>query len=83
MIQELLDESTFRNILPDRQQELIKAHCQGIVGLIKAAQSPHQALTIVKKACDAFEKECASPMVRKALEEYLARKQQEVWASKD
>jgi len=83
MIDELLDENAFRGIVPDRQHALIAAHCKGIVGMIVAAQSSDQAMTIVRRACDAFEKECSSPIVRRALADYLVKKQKELWKSKE
>jgi hypothetical protein len=55
MIDELLEESTFRRIFPGRQQALIAAYCKGIVGKIGGGANPDQAMTIVRRACDAFE----------------------------
>jgi len=83
MINELLDERTFRRVLPDRQQALIAEHCRGIVGLIQTAENPDQAKMIIRRACKAFEQECSSPPVKKALSKYLNEKQRELWNPAD
>ncbi len=79
MINELLDERTFKSILPDRQKALLAAHCRGIVGLIKSAENSDQAKGIVRQACEAFDRECSSTLVRRALLSYLTEKQREIW----
>ena len=83
MINELLDERTFENILPDRQRTLIAQHCRGIVGLITTAENSDQAKGIVRQACEAFKKECSSTLVRRALSNYLTEKQREIWKRTD
>src|SRR3970282_2795963 len=77
MINELLDERSFENIFPDRQRALIAQHCRGIVGLITTAENSDQAEGIVRRACAAFEKECSSTLVRRALSIYLPEKHRE------
>jgi len=73
MIDELLDESLFRSIPPSRQEELISRHCRGVLETIRGAAGYDEAKRIVEEACAGFERECASPLVRRALVDYVHR----------
>ena len=73
MIDELLDESLFQSIPPSRQEELIARHCRGVLETIKDTADQEEAKRIVDEACAGFERECVSPLVRRALVEYVLR----------
>lgn len=73
MIDELLDEPLFRSIPPSRQEELISRYCRGVLETIKGAADREEAKRIVEEACAGFERECASPLIRRALVDHVRR----------
>ena len=79
MIDDLVDEDTFKALFPARQRELISGHCQGIVARINAARSSDHADAIVHEACEAFQRECASTLVKNALFSSLDTIRKERW----
>ena len=73
MIDELLDESLFRSISPGRQEELISHYCRGVLETIRGTADREEAKRIVEEACAGFERECASPLISRALAEHVRR----------
>ncbi len=77
--EELINEHQYLQLNQTRQSELISKHCSGIEKLIRDAKSKEKAEQIANKACDKFESECASSIVRMALSQYLQAKVMQYW----
>ena len=80
--EELVNEQQFLQLNQMLQSELIAKHCSGIEKLIRDAKSKEEAEQIANKACDKFESECASSIVRMALSQYLQAKVTHYWSKK-
>ena len=80
--EELINEHQYLQLNQTRQSELIMKHCSGIEKLIRDAKSKEEAEQIANKACDKFESECASSIVRMALSQYLQAKVTHYWSKK-
>jgi hypothetical protein len=65
--EELVDEASFRALPRSRQRDLIARHYDGILEQAKNAASNVEAREIVRRACVAFESDCSSPLIRRAL----------------
>ena len=80
--EELMEEQKFLQLNQVRQSELISQHCSNIEERIRSAQSKEAAEQIASKACDEFEIECASSIVRMALAQYIQAKVARYWSKK-
>jgi hypothetical protein len=80
--EELINEQQYLRFNQIRQSELIKGHCSGIEERIRNAQSKEEAEQIASKACNKFESECTSSIVRKALAQYIQGKIKHYWSKK-
>jgi hypothetical protein len=80
--EELINEKQFLHLNQIRQSELIMKHCSGIAESIRDARSKIEAEQIASKACNKFESECTSSIVRMALAQYIQVKVTHYWSKK-
>ena len=80
--EELINEQQFLQLNQIRQSELITNYCSGIEERIRNAQSKEEAECIAGAACNKFESECVSSIVRMMLSQYIQVKVTQYWSKK-
>lgn len=73
MIEELADETDGPSPPSDRQSELISRYCGDVIKQLRSALNDGEARIIAQCACVSFEQEFESPLVKKALLNYMNR----------